>query len=439
MAVAGHGLGEGDASRGDPLLGRPGDLDEIEEAAGIGLRLVPDEIGGEPLDELVRRLRRGGAGEAGGLLDLGRERGPAASPPERGDVALHRNAVELDRPLDPRRAHRDRTVLHGDAEQHHVRRRGVPEETARQRGRVHEAIVTGPGDLTEAPGEGGEVGVRRRRMRHHRPRRCRCDRADDDGAGGVGTDPVGVARRDEEVEGEQAVDTRAVGMVRRRHADAAQAQVAHDRAGLLGEPGLVEAADGPAVEHRRGAEHLADGDHPGAADAGEADREVVGRDDRVRLGQPGRRVAGRQRGRGLRGAAPAVVLLDGDRGKRRAIALEARQIPVATRLVDAGLAPVRRIDRLDRQAVALVAAVAAPLADPLVDDDTEPRLGDDPPATSPPLLRRALLVVEEDGDARDRGELELALQQPGPVAHVDAALLRGRRSPRRATCRGRPT
>ena len=58
----------------------------------------------------------------------------------------------------------------------------------------------------------------------------------------LGADAVGVAGRHEEVEREQAVDARAVGVVRRRHGAAAEAQVADDRAGLLRQAGLVEAA-----------------------------------------------------------------------------------------------------------------------------------------------------------------------------------------------------
>ena len=127
--------------------------------------------------------------------------------------------------------------------------------------------------------------------------------ADHDGAVGVGADAVGVTRRDEQVEGEQAVDTGAVGVVRRRHIGPAQPEVAHDRAGLLRQTGLVEPPDGPSVEHRRRAEDLADRDHTGPADAGEANGEVVGRHDRLRVGQPRRRIGG-----GGQGGRPAPAV-----------------------------------------------------------------------------------------------------------------------------------
>ena len=54
-----------------------------------------------------------------------------------------------------------------------------------------------------------------------------------------------------------------------------EVEIAHDRAGLLREPDLVESADVVAGEHRRGADHLGGRDHAGAADPDHADRDVV--------------------------------------------------------------------------------------------------------------------------------------------------------------------
>ena len=88
---------------------------------------------------------------------------------------------------------------------------------------------------------------------------------------------VGVAGADEEVEREEAVDPGGVGSVGHRRAVRRDAQVADDRAGLLRQPGLVEAAHGAPAEHRRRAEDLADGDDARAADPGQADDELVGR------------------------------------------------------------------------------------------------------------------------------------------------------------------
>ena len=105
--------------------------------------------------------------------------------------------------------------------------------------------------------------------------------------------------------------------------------------------------------------------------------------------------------------------------ERRAVALQAGHVEVAARLVDPRLAAVWRVDRLDGQAVALVAAVAAPLAHALVDDDAEGRLGDQPAAAGTPLLGGALLVVQQHGHARHGGQLDLRLDQAGAVPHVD--------------------
>jgi hypothetical protein len=68
--------------------------------------------------------------------------------------------------------------------------------------------------------------------------------------------------------------------------------VAVDRAALLREAGLIDDADALAFEVRRHAEHAADGDDAGAADAGDDDR-IGLRDRRLRrLGQ--RRQVGRR-------------------------------------------------------------------------------------------------------------------------------------------------
>src|SRR5207237_4178251 len=76
--------------------------------------------------------------------------------------------------------------------------------------------------------------------------------------------------------------------------------------------------------------------------------------------------------------------------------------------------------RLDREAVALVAAVAAPLAHPLVDEHACRRL---PLCTSAPLpagFGRALLVVDEDGDAGDVAQDAVGLVEAVAGPHLDA-------------------
>ena len=107
-----------------------------------------------------------------------------------------------------------------------------------------------------------------------------------------------------------------------------------------------------AVEHRRRADDLADGDDAGAADAREADREAVGVDDRRRrraassgIGRPSARLSASRRG----GASPSTVTVAND-GQSPS---QAREVEVAARLVDRRLAPERRVDRLHREAVHL--------------------------------------------------------------------------------------
>ncbi len=87
--------------------------------------------------------------------------------------------------------------------------------------------------------------------------------------------------------------------------------------------------------------------------------------------------------------------------------------------MDARLAPERGLDRLDGQAVALVAAVAAALAHPLVDDDPEVGLRHRSSAAGPALLGRALLIVHQRRDALDLREHLLGLDQPGAVPDQD--------------------
>ena len=328
-------------------------------------------------------------------------------------------------------------MLHGDAEEQDVGGRRVPEQRGGNGDGVEEPVVRLPGHLGHPAGECLQRGVVRRRVGDHRTRRRAGHGADDHGARLVGADAVRVARRHQEIERQQAVDARAVGVVGRRHgAAAAHPQIADHRPGLLRQAGLIEAAHDLAVEHRRSAEHLADRDHAGPADPREAHGERIGRHDRLRRRQPDGWILGRPDGRACRARR---VLVDRDGGERRTVALQARHVEVAARLVDPRLAPVRRVDRLHRQAVALVPAVAAALADPLVDDHAEAGLGPQPAAARPALLRRALLIVQQHRHAGHGRQLDLRLHQHRAVTDRHAPLARAGRSPCRATCPVRRT
>src|SRR5690606_31306919 len=103
---------------------------------------------------------------------------------------------------------------------------------------------------------------------------------------------------------------------------------------------------------------------------------------------------------GLRPAQATAL----DRHEARAEALEAGIVLVARGLVDAALAAEHRLDRLDRHARRLHAAVAATLAHALVDEHPPRRVGEaglavDHALAAPTLLGRAGLVVDEHGAA----------------------------------------
>ena len=130
-----------DAGRIDPLLGGPGDIDQPPEALGVRRRLVPHEVVGEALDQLVERLGLRRHGDAGGAGDTVGVDGPAPAPAERRHVASDGDAVQLDGPLDLRRVDRDGAVLHRHTEQHDVGRRGVAEQAGGDGRRVDVAVV----------------------------------------------------------------------------------------------------------------------------------------------------------------------------------------------------------------------------------------------------------------------------------------------------------
>ena len=233
------------------------------------------------------------------------------------------------------------------------------------------------------------------RVEHHRAGRHRVRGDDGHRAVRVGDGQVLRVRRAEHVEAEVEVRAGRRDAVRARERLARDAHVGHDRAALLAEAGLVELGHVQAVDQRRHADHLADGHDAGAADSHHPEREL-------RVAEEAQRVAQLDRGEWDVGCAvPLALLLRGDhRQERRAVALEAREVLVARRLVDLRLAPELGLDRDHAQAARLLAAVAAALADALVDVDLLRRLLDLAALALAALLRGALLVVDQDRDAR---------------------------------------
>src|SRR5262245_59113204 len=92
-------------------------------------------------------------------------------------------------------------------------------------------------------------------------------------------------------------------------------------------------------------------------------------------------------------ALPERSAFDGD--EARAEALQAGVVLVARRLVDDALAAELGLERLDREAVRLHAAVAAALAHHLVDHHTPGRIGELVLLAAAALLGGARLVVDQ--------------------------------------------
>src|SRR5882762_7330105 len=97
------------------------------------------------------------------------------------------------------------------------------------------------------------------------------------------------------------------------------------------------------------------------------------------------------------------------RDKARAEPLEAGEILVAVRLVDRALAAELGLERLDGHAIRLVRAVAATLADGVVDEDALGRVGEGAALAAAALLGGASLVVDQDREAGDVAQFALHL------------------------------
>ena len=168
----------------------------------------------------------------------------------------------------------------------------------------------------------------------------------------------------------------------------------------------------------------AGGDHTRPADA----REVDAVPPFAHRGNGGRREVARgkrrrHRRRGRRGGAsrpaPDPPLPRGrhHRDEGRAVALQTRVVLVAGGVVDATLLAELRRHGYDREAVALHRAVAAAFAHRLVDEDAPRGILEEALLPEPSRLRRAPLVVHDDGDPRGVTKPLLHLGQA--VAPVD--------------------
>ena len=244
-------------------------------------------------------------------------------------------------------------------------------------------MLVGAGDPSDALGQVGVRGQADVEVGDHLAGRCRRRGSHDRGPALVSCQEPPVRRGHQLVERQEQVGLALPQPVGRRRRRLRQTDVAHHRARLLRQADLVETANVEAVEHGRSPEHLRHRDHAGTADARDPQRVVVGRDDQRRLDDLAgwRRntppAAGCRRTTAARASALAPAeppceaprLGHGDSHERRAVSLEAGVVEVAGGLVDRRLASEVGLERLDRQTVRNLPAVAAALADAVVDHD----------------------------------------------------------------------
>ena len=202
-------------------------------------------------------------------------------------VHRHRFAVERDRALDRFRRQRQRADLIGVAEHHHVGGDRLAGDRIGDARRVEEVVVLVAGGgrdrALEPLGRQRIVGIAGEVAGQHLG-----DVDDHPGAAGRHRGQHLLVAGDHDVAAEHQVggargDADGVDVLRAL----GDAHMALHRAALLREAGHVEHADALAFEMRRHADQRADGDHAGAADAGDDD--VVGEAHRRprhrRLGQ----------------------------------------------------------------------------------------------------------------------------------------------------------
>ena len=119
------------------------------------------------------------------------------------------------------------------------------------------------------------------------------------------------------------------------------------------------------------------------------------------------RQIGEQRRRIGRGAVGLAQLAAMHGDEARAEAFDAGKVLVAVGLVDAALAAELGFQRLHRDAVRHLRAVAAAFADALVDEDALGRIGIEPALAAAALFGRAGLVVDQHREAGDIAQLAL--------------------------------
>ena len=408
---AGDRLAEPLAARRPRPLGLARPAHQGAVAGSVGRVLIGPEVGSAALDQRVESLwpRRLGHGTR-----LGRRCGNglrivrgSAAPAEGAQVGLDGDAVERDRPLQGLGAQRYLAALVGEAQEEEVGVDGIADQRRRHAGRVDD--VERACRRSDHPLQliGGEVEVGRAGEIARRDRA-----AVDHGVGGAAVEPGHrlAARRHHQVDAQQQPGA-ACGDPHRMEVlcSLGNADVAGDGAIFLGEARLVEDRGPLALEPCRGAEQRAEGDDPGAADACEQDAVRLGAGGASGLRQRGDRLLG---GAGRCARAPAPSL---DQHEAGAKTLDAGEILVAGGLVDRPLAAEIGLQRHDREAVRLHAAIAAALAHVRVDDDAPVGVLQQAALAPAPLLGRAHLVVDDGRDPLPLAQLALHLVERVPV------------------------
>ena len=110
-----------------------------------------------------------------------------------------------------------------------------------------------------------------------------------------------------------------------------------------------------------------------------------------------------------------------DGHEARAKTLEAREILVAAGLVDTAFASQLGFERLDRDAVRLLRAVAASLTDRIVDEDARGRIRIQTALASPPFLRGTGLIIDQHSEPRQLAQFPLHRVELVPMAYICSA------------------
>ena len=161
---------------------------------------------------------------------------------------------------------------------------------------------------------------------------------------------------------------------------------------LLRQPGHINNADAFSFKVRGHADDRTNRDDPRASDAG--DNYAVGMIKQRSVGRGQSRPVAR-----LRDAFAPLQLCTMHGDKRGAETFQTGVVLVAARLINGPLAAPFSLQRLHRYAIRLHAAVAAALADQIVDDDPLVRVGERTALAATAFFGSASLIVDEDAHA----------------------------------------